>query len=246
MKKVYFVLSGDRIKIGFSANIPKRLSSLRSSSAHPMQLLGAIDGGRELEAAIHEKLSAKRKQREWFEDCEEVRALLQDLMERGHEAVSEFYRPPKPLTKMPRLSRDDQVSLGIGVENHPLVLATTRLAKIAHHPVMCRVRLAAEMEKVGDLPTGSLMLGELKRWPNGRERHKNAIDVIIQADALLRKLSDEATLRFFRGEGGANLDVAGAACMAVAADAENKIFDLLGRCRRSELDANYDSAPELT
>jgi hypothetical protein len=62
---VYFVRLGDHIKIGFTANLPRRLSALRN--VWPLvDVLLTIPGGREMERTIHELLQEAKIVRELF------------------------------------------------------------------------------------------------------------------------------------------------------------------------------------
>lgn len=69
---VYFVLSGDRIKIGKASHVAKRLTDLGTSSPHPLQLLAVAPGGLAEEAVYHKRFATHRRQREWFEPHEDI------------------------------------------------------------------------------------------------------------------------------------------------------------------------------
>lgn len=63
---VYFVRSGDAVKIGMSGDIPSRIRALRTMSPLPLELLGAIPGGRTEEAELHRAWAGQRMHGEWF------------------------------------------------------------------------------------------------------------------------------------------------------------------------------------
>lgn len=73
---VYFAASNGSIKIGYSTNIPARLTAIRTGNPSEVLLLGTLPGGRELEREIHAALSNYRLQGEWFKDCADVRNCL--------------------------------------------------------------------------------------------------------------------------------------------------------------------------
>jgi hypothetical protein len=73
---VYFALAGDRIKIGHSKLMAKRMQVLRSSSASGAELLGVIRGDECLEQNIHEKFQGQREHGEWFRDSPALRAFI--------------------------------------------------------------------------------------------------------------------------------------------------------------------------
>jgi Meiotically Up-regulated Gene 113 (MUG113) protein len=63
---VYFIQSGNAVKIGTSKTIAARLRALRTMSPLPIELLGVIPGGREEEAQLHREWSSQRLHGEWF------------------------------------------------------------------------------------------------------------------------------------------------------------------------------------
>jgi len=69
---IYFVqaLTGGPIKIGFSDNVRRRMSELRSANGQHLVLLGVMDGGKSLEQHLHTKF--KRLQGEWFDATPEL------------------------------------------------------------------------------------------------------------------------------------------------------------------------------
>jgi hypothetical protein len=69
---VYFMRTGDRIKIGSSHDVFKRLYELSTGAFERPTLVGWIPhetwhGARALEISIHEHFSSKRAHREWFD-----------------------------------------------------------------------------------------------------------------------------------------------------------------------------------
>jgi hypothetical protein len=73
---VYLVEGAGRLKIGVTTNVRSRMTSLRGSSPVPLDLLAHINGGRTLEAHLHERFRAHRLHGEWFEDRPEIRAAF--------------------------------------------------------------------------------------------------------------------------------------------------------------------------
>ena len=66
--KVYFVQNrgNGHVKIGYSADVRKRVASLRVSSSDPLSLIRVIDGGRKTEAWLHKRFDSHKIQGEWF------------------------------------------------------------------------------------------------------------------------------------------------------------------------------------
>lgn len=63
---VYLVRGGELMKIGFTTNLAKRLSSLRTMSPIPLTLEWVRTGDRQLELAFHRHWKKRRHHGEWF------------------------------------------------------------------------------------------------------------------------------------------------------------------------------------
>jgi hypothetical protein len=64
--KVYFIACGDFIKIGVSANPPRRVAELQSSSPFDIELLGDFTGDAQDELRIQGKFAKHHVRGEWF------------------------------------------------------------------------------------------------------------------------------------------------------------------------------------
>lgn len=81
---VYFIANGGRVKIGYTTNLQGRLSAL---SLRPEHVLIALDGGPELERALHAHFAAHRHgETEWFELSPEVFRYIADPDRRARAA----------------------------------------------------------------------------------------------------------------------------------------------------------------
>jgi hypothetical protein len=87
MNVIYFIAADNCIKIGTTKNLRARVASLRTSSAGEIEVIGTIDGGFEIERAIHFAVREHHLRGEWFADCEQLRAWIKNLIERGPEAM---------------------------------------------------------------------------------------------------------------------------------------------------------------
>lgn len=63
---IYFVRAGDRLKIGFTRNVKRRLSQLQTFFPEPLELLGAIPGSLLMEQEVHRHFGHLNITREWF------------------------------------------------------------------------------------------------------------------------------------------------------------------------------------
>jgi hypothetical protein len=69
---VYFLKAQGLIKIGYSANVMRRVESVLSPFAEGGEVLGIIPGDRALEAFMHQKFAAFRTHGEWFTPAEDI------------------------------------------------------------------------------------------------------------------------------------------------------------------------------
>jgi hypothetical protein len=78
---VYFLHdpSTSRIKIGFSANVEKRMRSLQTGSSSALVLLGKMVGTDEDERSLHQRFQAHRVGGEWFHAVDELVAFINEV-----------------------------------------------------------------------------------------------------------------------------------------------------------------------
>jgi hypothetical protein len=69
--------TGDRVKIGYSATPRERFSTLRSSNAHPLYLVGLIRGDQEYEDELHQMFSAAHAHGDWFRPIEPLVTFIE-------------------------------------------------------------------------------------------------------------------------------------------------------------------------
>lgn len=75
---IYFVKVNDKVKIGFSDNLKKRLSALQVSSAYKLEVLLIIDGDYEKESELHQQFREYRNSGEWFDLSDPIEAFIED------------------------------------------------------------------------------------------------------------------------------------------------------------------------
>lgn len=75
---IYFIeaIGINRVKIGVTEVLHKRLRMIKTYSPVPLVLIGAIHGYKELEEEIHHKFKHLRKHGEWFEATDELREYI--------------------------------------------------------------------------------------------------------------------------------------------------------------------------
>jgi len=63
---VYFIRSGDYIKIGVATNPHQRMRDLQTGNPIKLEIMGAIPGSFEMETELHRQFSENRTEGEWF------------------------------------------------------------------------------------------------------------------------------------------------------------------------------------
>lgn len=89
---VYFLLVGDRIKIGFSTNPFARTGALSTGVASKPDMLFAVRGSRKDEKQLHARFDAYRSSGEWFVAAKPIRMTMMRSAAAGeivHDRASE-------------------------------------------------------------------------------------------------------------------------------------------------------------
>lgn len=95
---VYFIANGDRVKIGTSTNIAARVSTLSFRKSNVLMLL---QGGRDLEVALHKRFDADRIGRtEWFVLSRRIHDFI-TRRQRAEAAMKQSVSPVIPEARLP-------------------------------------------------------------------------------------------------------------------------------------------------
>ncbi len=70
--KVYFIHTGEFIKIGIARDVQHRMRQLQGSNPQDMELIACFDGSRELEERLHDRFKHCRHRGEWFHATPEI------------------------------------------------------------------------------------------------------------------------------------------------------------------------------
>jgi hypothetical protein len=91
---VYFIecAAASAIKIGFSTEVARRLSTLQSGSPTPLVLLLAVPGTAEDETRLHTMFAGERRSGEWFNADGPVRTFVDLLARLPEEGAAEKLR----------------------------------------------------------------------------------------------------------------------------------------------------------
>mgnify|MGYP003392978672 CR=1 FL=1 len=81
---VYFLAdsASNKIKIGFSSNIEKRLSSLQTGNSSRLRLVGTIPGTKKTERQWHTQWAANRVNGEWFKKTDDLSTAIKAAISR--------------------------------------------------------------------------------------------------------------------------------------------------------------------
>ena len=76
---IYFVRSGQYIKIGISEAPRRRIASMQTGNPEEIEVLAIIEGGAALEAELHRRFAAFHRRGEWFQDDVAIRQAIADM-----------------------------------------------------------------------------------------------------------------------------------------------------------------------
>lgn len=78
---VYFIRCNQFVKIGFTTRLKSRLDGLQSGNPYPLQVIGYVPGGPEVELSIHQALAKNRNVGERFRLSKSVRQMIVRLLD---------------------------------------------------------------------------------------------------------------------------------------------------------------------
>jgi hypothetical protein len=95
---IYFLQSGDRVKIGYSRDPKKRIEAIARSSPHECKLTCLVAGEVVDERELHERFGAFRIHGEWFFLSPEIQSFIKD---RESELEETLVSAPGPMDNEP-------------------------------------------------------------------------------------------------------------------------------------------------
>lgn len=102
--QVYFIANGGRIKVGYSAQVEKRIADI-AGYVGDVEVIGVMDGTQQVERSLHAHFQAHHLTREWFQDCEQLRRQIANILAVGWEAAGVNLlpksEPPAPFVPGP-------------------------------------------------------------------------------------------------------------------------------------------------
>ena len=78
---IYFIRSGEYVKIGRAVDIEVRMAQLQTAHPVPLVLIATMEGGVDVEKALHFRFESKRTSGEWFRLTDsEVQGAIETFM----------------------------------------------------------------------------------------------------------------------------------------------------------------------
>ena len=90
MMSIYVLRSDNLVKIGFSDRLRNRVQSIIATVPVPVEFVGHMPGGREVEAHLHAVFEKARFSGEWFVETEAMRSLFDAIL------IPRLPRPENP------------------------------------------------------------------------------------------------------------------------------------------------------
>lgn len=152
--KIYFVSAPGRIKIGFTTRPEARLAQLRYTDFEELTVIGTVDSCLSIEGKLHALVEDYRIKGEWFKDCPEVRAVVDDFISgklsfESMEKADASTAPPWPESSNPLA---DFLDVRSEVRKSAIARAESLLAEIAQR--------AERKEDIKDLVKQACFLAE--------------------------------------------------------------------------------------
>lgn len=121
---IYVLRSAELVKIGYSANLHKRVGSIVSGSPVAVEFVGHMPGERDVEAHLHQRFAAHRFSGEWFVETEEMRSVFAAIL---------TPKMPQPLPPKGPVGRRDRDHSAVLEFKERLREASARLLPMANH-----------------------------------------------------------------------------------------------------------------
>jgi hypothetical protein len=84
---VYFIICQDRIKIGQTKNLRKRISSIRTGNPFDMSFILALESLPSLEPALHDRFAEYRVTGEWFKECSGIYKFIESVKDGSYKYI---------------------------------------------------------------------------------------------------------------------------------------------------------------
>jgi DNA-binding transcriptional regulator YiaG len=111
---IYFISHTEYIKIGYTADIVRRLTELQTSCPIKMSVLGLIEGEKSDEVALHERFSHLSSHGEWFHYSSEIEDFINKL---DKSLVWKYGLDPDDHIKVPNIIKKCRLESNMSVAN---------------------------------------------------------------------------------------------------------------------------------
>jgi hypothetical protein len=86
---IYFVRCRDRVKIGFTQNVRRRMGQLRSDIPYEAELIGVMLGSLSVERDTHARFARSRASGEWFHCTREILDFVKEYAVEYEQIVAD-------------------------------------------------------------------------------------------------------------------------------------------------------------
>jgi hypothetical protein len=126
---VYFIKTGDAIKVGIASDLSKRVIGIQVGNPHKVELLHTIDtseeNARKIESQIHELFRKTNLNGEWFHANQFIINFIRHIKDNGWEAHSEWIE-----SQYQKVYGDILVSLKDKIEEDTIIGNMVSLGKL--------------------------------------------------------------------------------------------------------------------
>lgn len=126
---IYVLRSDNLVKIGFSEKIRSRVQAIISAVPVPVEFVGYMPGGRDLEKHLHETFSDTRFSGEWFVETAAMKAVFETIL----------------IARLPRSERPEQIKRAAEKTSTQELSSKVKETAISSWPGMSRAEMIQKL-----------------------------------------------------------------------------------------------------
>ena len=137
---IYVLRSDNLVKIGFTDNLAQRVQAIISSIPVPVEFVGHMPGGRDIEKHLHKMFEASNFSGEWYVESDAMRVVFDAILIKKIP-ITEKKDEAKRVKNMAFVAAWSRVLRQYADEKWPNVSATTRIELLAKDLGLGRARI---------------------------------------------------------------------------------------------------------
>ena len=138
---IYVLRSDNLVKVGFTDDLRQRVQSIIAAVPVPVEFVGHMPGGRDVEAHLHERFAAHRFSGEWFVETDQMRAVFETILTPRLPAAPETEKEKKRRGAVSELKATSARLRGTAEHLWPLLSQADRLSAVAEELEWTRSRV---------------------------------------------------------------------------------------------------------